>query len=118
SRPGWKERLNALRNLPAFFKLIWESSPRMTGLNAGLRLLRSAIPVSVLYIGKLIIDEVIFLNRHPGHSSTDHLWTLIGIEFLLALVNDVLGRSISLLDSLIGDLFGKLSSVRIMKHAS
>ena len=118
SRPGWKERLNALRNLPAFFKLIWESSPWMTGLNAGLRLLRSAIPVSVLYVGKLIIDEVIFLNRHPGHPSTDHLWTLIGIEFLLALFNDVLGRSISLLDSLIGDLFGKLSSVRIMKHAA
>ena len=46
------------------------------------------------------------------------LWMLIGFEFLLALVNDALGRSISLLDSLLGDLFGKLSSVRIMKHAA
>jgi ATP-binding cassette subfamily B protein len=118
SKPGWKERLNALRNLPAFFKLVWASSPWMTGLNAGLRLLRSAIPVSVLYIGKLIIDEVILLNRHQGHVSSHHLWTLIGIEFILALFNDALGRGISLLDSLLGDLFGKLSSVRIMKHAA
>jgi ATP-binding cassette subfamily B protein len=117
-KPGWKERLSALRNLPAFFKLVWASSPWMTGLNAGLRLLRSAIPVSFLYIGKLIIDEVILLNRHPGHSSTHHLWALIGFEFLLALLNDGLGRSISLLDTLLGDLFGKLSSVRIMKHAA
>ena len=39
-------------------------------------------------------------------------------EFLLALLNDGLGRSISLLDTLLGDLFGKLSSVRIMKHAA
>ncbi len=118
SKPGWKERLNALRNLPAFFKLVWASSPWMTGLNAGLRLLRSAIPVTVLYVGKLIIDEVIQLNRHSSHSSTHHLWMLIGFEFLLALFNDALGRSISLLDSLLGDLFGKLSSVRIMKHAA
>ncbi len=117
-KPGWRERLNALRNLPAFFKLVWDSSPWMTALNAGLRLIRSAIPVSVLYIGKLIIDEVILLNRDHGHLSTHHLWILIGAEFLLALFNDALGRSISLLDSLLGDLFGKLSSIRIMKHAA
>ena len=117
-KPGWKERLNALRNLPAFFKLVWASSPWMTGLNAVLRLLRSAIPVSVLYVGKLIIDEVILQNHHQSVSSNYHLWTLIGIEFSLALINDGLGRSISLLDSLLGDLFGKLSSVRIMKHAA
>jgi ATP-binding cassette subfamily B protein len=117
-KPGWRERFNALRNLPAFFKLVWASSPWMTGLNAGLRLLRSAIPVSFLWVGKLIIDEVILLNRHPDASSTHHLWTLIAIEFMLALFNDALGRSISLLDSLLGDLFGKLSSVRIMKHAA
>jgi len=117
-KPGWRERLIALRNLPAFFKLVWASSPWMTALNAGLRLLRSAIPVSVLYVGKLIIDEVILLNRDQGHVSSHHLWVLIGIEFMLALFNDALGRSISLLDSLLGDLFGKLSSIRIMKHAA
>jgi len=117
-KPGWRERLNALRNLPEFFKLVWDSSPWMTALNAGLRLIRSAIPVSVLYIGKLIIDEVILLNRDHGNVSTHHLWMLIGAEFLLALFNDALGRSISLLDSLLGDLFGKLSSIRIMKHAA
>jgi ATP-binding cassette, subfamily B, bacterial len=117
-KPSWKERLRALRNLPAFFKLVWASSPWMTGLNVGLRLIRSAIPVSFLYIGKLIIDEVILLNRSQGHLSAHPVWVLIGIEFLLALFNDALGRSISLLDSLLGDLFGKLSSVRIMKHAA
>jgi ATP-binding cassette subfamily B protein len=43
---------------------------------------------------------------------------LIGVEFALALISDALGRSISLLDSLLGDLFGKMSSVRIMEHAA
>jgi ATP-binding cassette, subfamily B, bacterial len=118
TKPGWKERLRALQNLPAFFKLVWASSPWMTGLNVGLRLLRSAIPVSFLYIGKLIIDEVILLNRDHAHASSHHIWFLIGAEFFLALFNDALGRSISLLDSLLGDLFGKSSSIRIMKHAA
>jgi len=118
TKPGWKERLRALQNLPAFFKLVWVSSPWMTALNVGLRLLRSAIPVSFLYIGKLIIDEVILLNRDHAHVSSHHLWFLIGAEFFLALFNDALGRSISLLDSLLGDLFGKSSSIRIMKHAA
>ncbi len=117
-KPGWKARLRALRNLPEFFRLVWASSPWMTGLNIGLRLLRSAIPVSFLYIGKLIIDEVILLNRDHGSAPSHHIWVLIGVEFLLAILNDALGRSISLLDSLLGDLFGKLSSVRIMKHAA
>ena len=103
---------------PHFLNWYGHSSPWMTALNAGLRLIRSAIPVSVLYIGKLIIDEVILLNRDHTHASTHHLWMLIGFEFLLALFNDALGRSISLLDSLLGDLFGKLSSIRIMKHAA
>ncbi len=118
SKPGWKERMSALRNLPSFFRLVWDASPWMTGLNAGIRILRSAIPVGVLYVGKLIIDEVVLMNRHQGHSSTHYLWTLIGIEFILALLNDALGRTIFLLDSMLGDLFAKLTSVRIMKHAA
>jgi ATP-binding cassette subfamily B protein len=117
-KPSWKDRLKALRNLPAFFKLVWAASAWMTIANIGLRLLRSAIPVSVLYIGRLIIDEVIFLNKDHGNGPTAHLWTLIGIEFALALVSDALGRCVNLLDNLLGDLFGKMSSVRIMEHAA
>jgi ATP-binding cassette subfamily B protein len=117
-RPGWKDRLKALRNLPAFFQLVWAASPWMTLANTGMRLLRSAIPISVLYVGRLIIDEVVFLNRDHGNGPTAHLWSLIGIEFALALVNDALGRSISLLDGLLGDLFGKMTSIRIMEHAA
>ena len=117
-KPNWKERLKALRNLPAFFQLVWAASPWMTIADTGLRILRSAIPVSILYVGRLIIDEVVFLNKDHGNGPTTHLWTLIGIEFALALISDALGRCISLLDSLLGDLFGKMSSIRIMEHAA
>ena len=59
----FKERLQALRNIPAFFKLVWQTSPLMTVVSLLLRIVRSAMPVTLLYIGKLIIDGVIQL-RH------------------------------------------------------
>ncbi|MET3979753.1 ATP-binding cassette subfamily B protein [Mucilaginibacter sp. UYP25] len=75
------------------------------------------MPLALLYIGKLIIDEVVTLNRAPS-SDMDHLWILVVFELGLAIVNDVLSRGIILNDSLLGDLFSNYTSVRIMVHAT
>ncbi|HLY69406.1 MAG TPA: ABC transporter ATP-binding protein [Puia sp.] len=112
------ERLTALRNLPAFFKLVWEASPRMTIINAVLRIVRAAIPLAILYTGKLIIDQVVTLARGHGNLPHQHLWGLVAIEFGLAVLSDTLSRSINLLDGLLGDLFSNHTSVRIMAHAA
>jgi ATP-binding cassette subfamily B protein len=112
----FKERLQALRNLPAFFKLVWQTSPLMTVVSLVLRIVRSAMPVTLLYIGKLIIDGVILI-RHT-HGDTHYLWQLVGIEFALAIFTDALSRAITLIESLLGDRFGNYTSVRIMNHAA
>jgi len=62
----FKDRLAALNNLPAFFKLVWQTSKTFTIINALLRILRSAMPVALLYVGKLIIDNVIHLSHQHG----------------------------------------------------
>ena len=113
----FKERLQALRNLPAFFKLVWETSPLMTTVSFILRIIRSAMPVALLYVGKLIIDDVIVLS-HNHAAQTYHLWQLVGLEFVLAILTDGLSRAITLMDSLLGDLFSNHTSVRIMSHAA
>ncbi|WP_246104277.1 ABC transporter ATP-binding protein [Mucilaginibacter corticis] len=113
----FKERLQALRNLPAFFKLVWETSPLMTIVSFVLRIIRSAMPVALLYVGKLIIDDVIILS-HNHAAQTYHLWQLVGLEFVLAILTDGLSRAITLMDSLLGDLFSNHTSVRIMSHAA
>lgn len=115
---SFKERLGALRNLPEFFKLIWQTSRWMTIINSLLRLIRSAIPLSVLYVGKLIIDQVVLLSRQDADYSQQYLWQLIAIEFGLAILADMLSRAISLMDSLLGDLFANHTSVKIMAHAA
>ena len=68
----WKERIVALQNLPRFFRLVWQTSPRLMLANVVLRLIRSAIPVTVLYVGKLIIDQVVLLNQ-AGKNTHEHI---------------------------------------------
>ncbi|HTJ14043.1 MAG TPA: ABC transporter ATP-binding protein [Dinghuibacter sp.] len=114
----WKQRLRALRNLPAFLKLVWETSPWMTVADIGLRVIRSAIPVSVLYVGKLIIDLVVLASRHPGSVPQEKIWMLVAVEFGLAIASDGLGRLTNLFDSLLGDLFANHTTVLIMQHAA
>lgn len=50
---SFKDRLSALRNLPRFFKLVWEANKWMTMGNAVLRTIKSATPLAILYVGKL-----------------------------------------------------------------
>ncbi len=114
----FKDRLAALQNVPRFIKLVWRTSPSMTLISAALRLFRSAIPLAILYAGKLIIDEVVVLNAGKGTLSNGHLWKWVGIEFGLVILSDILSRGISLTDGLLGDLFSNHSSVRIMAHAA
>jgi ATP-binding cassette subfamily B protein len=112
-----KERFDALRNLPAFFKLVWQTSRWMTVVNGLLRIARSAMPLGLLYVGKLIIDQVVTLS-HVHSTDMTHLWQLVGLEFALAIFTDALSRAITLMDSLLGDLFSNHTSVKIMEHAA
>jgi ATP-binding cassette, subfamily B, bacterial len=117
----WRERVRALGNLPRFFRLVWETSPALMLGNALLRVAKSAIPVAILYVGKMIIDQVVGLAMHKGitgDAGITRLWELVAGEFGLAIFSDILGRLISLMDSLLGDKFSNFTSIRIMQHAA
>ncbi|MEL7247786.1 MAG: ABC transporter ATP-binding protein [Bacteroidota bacterium] len=114
---SWREQWEALRHLPPFFRMIWQTSPSLSIANALLRLLKSLLPLAMLYVGKEIVDEVIFLINQPD-ADQSYLWTLVVIELVLAVTSDLLSRAISLLDGLLGDLFANRTSVRLIKHAA
>lgn len=117
NKPNIRERFNALKNLPAFLKEVYQTSPWLTISNSMLRLIRSVMPLLTLYVGKLIIDEVIFQVNQPD-KNYQHIFALIGYEFGLAIAGDLLSRAISLTDSLLGDLFANRTSVQLMQHAA
>ncbi len=112
-----REQFAALKNLPHLFRLIWQANKYMAVGNALLRLLKSAVPLLALYIGKEIIDEVIGLINGDV-ADTSYLWLMVGLEFALAVASDLLNRGITLLDSLLGDLFANSTSVELIRHAA
>jgi ATP-binding cassette, subfamily B, bacterial len=125
---SWRERFGALRNLPPFLQLVWRTSPALTLSQALLRIVRAVLPVLTLYIGKLIIDEVVLLVQAP-HAAADlqqwlasgklnHIGVLLALEFGVAVLSDVLGRAVSLLDSLLSERFSNETSLRLMEHAA
>jgi ATP-binding cassette, subfamily B, bacterial len=123
-----RDRVGALRNLPPFLRQIWATSPGMTIASLGLRLIRALLPVITLYVGKLIIDEALrlvalktgFASLREWHDSglLNPLIGLLALEFGLAVLSDVLGRIVSLIDSLLSELFTNATSVRLMEHAA
>ena len=125
---SFRERFGALRNLGPLFRLVWAVSPWMTAANLGLRLVRAVLPVAMLYVGKLIIDEVVRLagmgfafggvEGWLASGELDAIAVLLVAEFGLAILSDTLGRAVALLDSLLGDLFTNETSVRLMAHAA
>jgi ATP-binding cassette subfamily B protein len=125
---SWRERLGALRNLPPFLKLVWRTSPALTLSQSLLRIARALLPVATLYVGKLIIDEVVLLAQAPPAAEDLRQWIasglldrigwLLALEFGLAVLSDVLGRAVSLLDSLLSERFSNETSLRLMQHAA
>jgi ATP-binding cassette, subfamily B, bacterial len=119
AEPGFRESLKALRTLPKFFRLIWQTHKGMTAGNVALRLAESTMPLLQLYVGKLIIDAIITqAAADPALRDTQMLWTYVGMEFALVFVSALLNRGIALLDALLGDLFANETSVMLIEQAS
>jgi len=96
--------------------MIWETKRSYTVAMVILRLVRSAVPVSTLWVAKLIVDEVIDLSR--SHGSMDRLWWLLGVEIAIVIAGELVSRTSTLIESLLGDLFANASSIRLMEHAA
>ena len=119
--PTWGERLAALKHVPPLLRLVFQTHRGYTAAILVLRVLRSFIPVAVLWIGKLIIDGVIagVATVRAAHTPDWwHLATLIALELGIAVVGEALARLSALLESLLGDLFANRLSVQLMEHAA
>ena len=117
NRIGWKANFEALRYVPRFFRLIWNTDKTLFIINATARLLKSLVPVFMLWVGKLIIDEVV-LQIDADPRDLNQLWILLGVELGLAILSDLLSRGIGLTDGLLGDLYSNKSSVQLIQKAA
>ena len=87
-------------------------------VNVLLRLVKSIFPIILLWVGKEIIDEVILLVNVEGAQNLTRLYTLIGIEFGVAIFSDLFNRLIGVTDTLIGNLYSNDSSVELIQKTA
>ncbi len=114
---AWQERMSAMRNLPPVLKIVWDSGPVVVVLGFVFRLLAALQPVGLLYVSKLIIDAIVYVvSKHQAIPR--HLWWLVVAEFVLAVLGNVLTRTIDYLDSLLADKYTRYVSIQVMKHAA
>lgn len=112
-----RKSFSALVFIPRFFKEIWRTNKKLFLLSAFCRLIGAVLPVIILWIGKIIIDEII-LQTKVEVSDLNLLWTYVAIEFGLIIISDLVSRAISLTDGLLGDSYSIDSSVRIIKKTN
>ena len=126
--PSLRARWGALRNIGPFLAMVWRASASLTLATIVLRLARAVLPVLALWIAKLIIDEVVLLSSSTNrHDTLDGWWTygeidrlllLVGLEFALAILSDILSRLVGLVDALLSETLTMASSLRLMNHAA
>ncbi|KJD35269.1 ABC transporter ATP-binding protein [Tamlana sedimentorum] len=112
-----KTSFNALFYIPRFFKEIWNVNKTLFLLTAFCRLIAALLPVIILWVGKLIIDEIIY---QVSLEVTDYtqLWTYVGLEFGLVILSDLISRAVSLTDGLLGDQYNIATSVTIIRKTN
>jgi ATP-binding cassette subfamily B protein len=114
---GWKDRISALRNVPPVLKIVWDSGPHVVVFGLVSRLFSALLPVALLAITRLIIDDIVFaVSNHQ--SVQPKLWWLVAAEFSLAVLNSVLVRTIDYSDALLADKYTRYVSIRVMNHAA
>ncbi|MGA3087787.1 MAG: ABC transporter ATP-binding protein [Terriglobales bacterium] len=113
----WRDRLAALRNLPAVLRFVWESGRTVVVLGLLSRILAALVPPALFWVSKLIIDAIFrIITTHQPVGT--RLWWLVATEFALAVASGVLSRIIDYLDALLAGKYTHYVSVRVMEHAA
>ncbi|WP_339820576.1 ABC transporter ATP-binding protein [uncultured Paracoccus sp.] len=125
--PDYAARWAALKNIPPFLVMVWRASPALTLAMVALRLMRALMPVAMLWVGKLIIDQVVALSAAGGPDTLAGWWdsglahpliALVALELALAVAQDVLGRLVAYVDALLQEKLVIDISIRLMDHAA
>jgi ATP-binding cassette, subfamily B, bacterial len=118
--PPLRERLRALRLVPPFLRLVWDTHRGYAASIVVLRVLQAFGPLALFWVSKLIFDAI--QESLSGQADFQTVWPrllrLVILELAIALAMEVLQRLSALLESLLADLFSNRLSIRLMRHAA
>ncbi|WP_338410275.1 ABC transporter ATP-binding protein [uncultured Flavobacterium sp.] len=116
-KTGIKASFNSLSYVPRFFKEIWKTNKKLFLVSAFCRLTAAFLPVTILWVGKIIIDSIIQISGQGGKDFSE-LWNFVLLEFVLVVLSDLFSRAISLTDGILGDKYNIYTSVKIIEKTN
>ncbi|MBV9083327.1 MAG: ABC transporter ATP-binding protein [Acidobacteriaceae bacterium] len=113
----WRERLQALKNVPPVLRIVWDSGPYIVVAGLVFRVIASAVPVSMAWVSGMIVKMVtlVWQKKVP---LAPQLWWWVALEFALAVIGGLVGRIIDYYDSVLADRYTRHVSIQVMDHAS
>ncbi len=116
SHSAWRERVQALKNVPPVLGILWESGPAVVTWGIVLRIFVAALPSGIALVAAWIINGIQRVFSHQG--LRPHFWWMVGLEAALNVCAGLLTRGIDYSDSLLADRYTHSVSVRVMRQAA
>jgi len=96
---------------------VWQASASNAVVLAALTVVQAALPASLAWVGKLIIDAVVAASKAPSDGSRLLVWRYVSFELGLALVALVVGRLLTFNRELLRISLGNLINERILEKS-
>ncbi|MDB2687502.1 ABC transporter ATP-binding protein/permease [Mariniblastus sp.] len=97
--------------------LVWTTDKRLTFILAALTIVAGVVPGAIAYIGKLIVDAVVYAVETDLPADRWMVLKWIGLEAILIVFMAAIQRSLSMAQSLLRALLGQRVNVMILEKA-
>jgi ATP-binding cassette subfamily B protein len=116
SSSAWRERVQALKNVPPVLGILWQSGPAVVTWGIILRIVVAALPSAIAIVAAWILYGVQLVFSHKG--LRPHFWWMVGLEAVLNVAAGLISRCVDYSDSLLADRYTHYVSVRVMRQAA
>ena len=116
SQNAWRDRVQALRNVPPVLKIMWNSGRSAVTWGLVLRVVQPVTSLGIGIVAARIVYGVTLSIEHkpPLH----HFWWLVAAEVGLALFSGILSRAMDYSDQILADRYTNHISVQVMEQAA
>jgi ATP-binding cassette, subfamily B, bacterial len=112
----WRDRLRALKNMPAVLRILWESGRAVVSWGLILRVIVATLPFGIAKVAQYIITDIASVLR--GNPLAHNFWNLVIAEVALNVCLGLITRAIDYSDSLLANRYTQHVSVRVMEQAA
>ncbi len=111
----WRSYLGVFKYSKRAIKLVWSTNRRLTlGLAIG-SLVSGLLPTGIAYVGKQLVDAIVFARDHGGERTQAFQWVLAELGLVIALA--LAGRALGIFRALLRQELGQRINVEILEKA-